>query len=160
MDYIFEKGTFNEEELEKAIIELFENQEYIHVFGGDIHRQFSDVLLYEDLKQYLITRYSDLTITEIEHIVSKLDNIPSVPLYEGNRETFNLINKGFDLVREDPTKIAVHVDFIDFDNPKNNTFKVVNQFVLNVSPLVNSDANHRRPDMIIFINGIPVGILN
>ncbi len=158
MDFIFEKGSFTEQELENAIIELFENQEYIHVFGGDIHRQFSDVLLYEDLKQYLITRYSDLTITEIEHIVSKLDNIPSVPLYEGNRETFNLINKGFDLVREDPTKIAVHVDFIDFDNPKNNTFKVVNQFVLNVSPLVNSDANHRRPDMIIFINGIPVGI--
>ena len=39
VDYIFEKGKFTEDELEHAIIELFEKQEYIYVPGESIHRQ-------------------------------------------------------------------------------------------------------------------------
>ena len=45
MEYSFERGKFNEEELENAIIELFEGQGYTHVLGDDIHRQYSDILL-------------------------------------------------------------------------------------------------------------------
>lgn len=77
--------------------------------------------------------------------------IPAAPLYNGNREAFWLINEGFDLVREDVSKVALHVDYIDFDEPSNNIFKVVNQYSVQGDHL-------RRPDLLVFINGIPVAI--
>ena len=151
MDYHFTKGNFTESELEKAIIELFKQQGYIYLHGDEIHRPFQDVLLYDDLKAFLLSRYPDLTQSELSKIISRLENIPSSPLYEGNRDTYRLISEGFDFGREDASKIGIHIRFIDFDNVGNNSFKVVNQFIV--------EGGHTRiPDMLIFINGIPVGI--
>lgn len=151
MDYHFTKGNFTESELEKAIIELFKQQGYTYLHGDEIHRPFKDVLLYDDLKAFLLSQYPDLTQSELSKIISRLDNLPSVPLYEGNRDTYRLVSEGFDFVREDPSKIGLHINFIDFDNVDNNSFKVVNQFIV-------EDGHTRIPDMLIFINGIPVGI--
>lgn len=58
MDYIFEKGKFTEDELEHAIIELFEKQEYTYVPGESIHRQYEDILLLDDLRSFLSARYA------------------------------------------------------------------------------------------------------
>ena len=151
MDYHFTKGNFTESELEKAIIELFIRQGYIYLHGDESHRQFKEVLLYDELKAFLLSRYPDLTQSELSKIISRLDNIPSSPLYEGNRDTYRLISEGFDFVREDASKIGMHIRFIDFDNVDTNSFKVVNQFIV-------EDGHTRIPDMLIFINGIPVGI--
>ena len=151
MDYHFTKGNFTESELEKAIIELFKQQGYTYLRGDEIHRPFQDVLLYDDLKAFLLSRYPDLTQSELSKIISRLENIPSSPLYEGNRDTYRLISEGFDFVREDASKIGIHIRFIDFDNVDKNSFKVVNQFIV-------EDGHTRIPDMLIFINGIPVGI--
>ena len=130
MTYHFTKGQFNESELENAIIELFKNQEYDYIHGDSIHRKYEDVLLEDDLRAYLSERYAKegLTESEIQKIINRIKLIPSSPLYAGNRETFWLINEGFDLVRDDPDKIALHIDFINFDSPKQNKFKVVNQY--------------------------------
>jgi Type I site-specific restriction-modification system, R (restriction) subunit and related helicases len=151
----FVKGQFTEEQLENAIIELFgENGEgYTHVHGDTIHRKYEDILLEDDLRVFLSARYHDhgLTENETKAIINKLKYIPADPLYLGNREAFLLVNEGFDLPRDDVSKIALHVNYIDFENPSNNTFKVVNQFSVQGGHL-------RRPDMLLFINGIPVAI--
>jgi len=153
MDLEFIKGQFNEEQLENAIIELFVQQGYTHVFGDSIHRRLEDILLEDDLRAYLEKRYRDdnLTESEIQKIINRLKLIPSEPLYDGNREAFWLINEGFDLSREDTGKVALHVGYIDFDVLENNIFKVVNQYSVQGERL-------RRPDMLLFINGIPVAI--
>ena len=151
MNYHFTKGNFTESELEKAIIELFKQQGYTYLRGDEIHRPFKDVLLYDDLKAFLLSQYPDLTQSELSKIISRLDNLPAVPLYEGNRDTYRLISEGFDFVREDPSKIGLHINFIDFDNIDNISFKVINQFIV-------EDGQMRIPDMLIFINGIPVSI--
>jgi type I restriction enzyme R subunit len=147
----FVKGQFTEAELEAAIISLFQEQDYISVHGEIIHRSFAEILLKDDLREYLSKQYVDLSATETERIISRLDNIPSVPLYQGNRETFLLINEGFDFLRDNPNKLALHINYIDFDSPKNNIFKVVNQYSVQGERL-------RRPDLLLFINGIPVAI--
>ncbi len=153
MDYYFEKGKFTEAELEQVIIELFTAQGYIYVRGENLHRQYEDILLLDDLRSYLTSRYKaeNLTDVEIQKIVNKLNLINATPLYNGNREAFWLVNEGFDLVRDDLSKVALHVDYIDFDRPKNNIFKVVNQYSIQGEHL-------RRPDLLIFINGIPLAI--
>ena len=153
MDYVFERGKFTEAELEAAIVELFQNEGYTYVCGDNIHRTYDEVLLLDDLTQYLSNKYSYANLTDVEtqKIIKKLDLIASSPLYLGNREAFWLINNGFDLVRDDLTKVAQHIDYIDYDNLENNIFKVVNQYSVQGERL-------RRPDLVIFINGIPVGI--
>ena len=128
MDYNFVRGQFTEAELEAAIIGLFQEQDYVYVTGDTIHRGFEETLLKDDMRVYLSTRYPDLTEAETETVIGRLENIPSAPLYQGNRETFLLVNEGFDLMRDDPGKLALHIDYIDWAEPESNIFKVVNQF--------------------------------
>ena len=153
MDYTFIKGQFTEAQLEEAIIALFEQQEYTYVHGESIHRKYEDILLLDDLRAFMQARYAKdgLSEVELQKIINRLQLIPASPLYSGNRETFWLINEGFDLVRDDVSKVALHIDYIDFDNPKNNIFKVVNQYSVQGERL-------RRPDLLVFINGIPIAI--
>lgn len=151
MDYFFEKGKFTEDQLEQAIIELFEKQGYDYVLGENIHRQYEDILLEDDLRTYLSNRYHDLSDVEIKKVINKISLISASPLYPGNRETFWLVNEGFDLQRDDISQVALHVEYIDYDHPDKNIFKVVNQYSVQGQRL-------RRPDLLIFINGIPVTI--
>ena len=153
MDYIFEKGKFTEAELESAIITLFEAQGYTYVHGDSIHRQFEDILLEDDLRSFLASRYAAeaLTENEIQKIINRLKLIPATPLYNGNREAFWLVNEGFDLTRDEPGKLALHISYINYQTPENNTYKVINQYSVRGERL-------RRPDVLLFINGIPVAI--
>lgn len=151
MDLNFIRGQFTEAELESAIIQLFIEQGYDYIPGETIPRRFEEILLQDDLRSFLLERYPDLTAAETEKVIGRLDNIPSAPLYQCNREAFLLVNEGFDLLRDDPTKLAVHINYIDFNVPGNNIFKVVNQYSVQGERL-------RRPDLILFINGIPVAI--
>lgn len=146
-------NKFDENQLEQAIIELFKAQGYIHVFGKTIKRMEKDILLADDLRTFIFNHYADKELTDFEfkQIFHKINQISSTPLYAGNRKAFRRINRGFDLIREDTSKIALHIDFIDFDNPEKNIFKVVNQYSVQGNELC-------RPDLLIFINGIPVVI--
>ena len=66
MDYYFEKGKFTEAELEQAIIELFTAQGYAYVHGENIHRQYEDILLLDDLHSFLTARYAAESLSEVE----------------------------------------------------------------------------------------------
>ncbi len=142
---------FTEAQLEAAIIQVFTAQGYTHVSGETVHRKFEDILLEDDLRGFLSARHPDLTQAEIARVLSRLQNIPSAPLYYGNREAFWLVTEGFDFQRDDSGKPALHIDFIDFGTPENNAFKVVSQYAVQGERL-------RRPDALVFINGIPVAI--
>ncbi len=151
MKWKFFKGKFTEAELEKAIIELCEQQGYTYVCGEDMHRKYEDILLLDDLRSYLTSCYNGLSDTEMQKIINKLNLINATPLYLGNREAFRLMNEGFDLARDDISKVALHIDYINYDEPDKNIFKVINQYSVQGEHL-------RRPDMLLFINGIPVAI--
>lgn len=144
-------AKFSEAQLEQAIVELFQDNGYDYVNGDMLHRKFDEVLLEDDMKIFLNRRYPDITNTELEKIINKIKYVPNTPLYMGNREAFYLVNEGFNLTRDDNSKGALHIEYIDFETPENNIFKVVNQFTV-------QDVRERRPDMLLFINGIPVAI--
>lgn len=154
MDYIFERGNFTESELEAAIIELYKNEEYIYQNGEYMHREYDEILLMGELRSFLANRYAKNHITEneIEICISRLENISDTPLYEGNRETYLLVTEGFDLVRDDIDETPIHISYIDFEDINNNSFKVINQYS------ITDNERTRRPDLIVFINGIPIAI--
>ena len=59
-------SSFNEHSLEMAIMELFEQQGYSYVNGETIHKELSEVLLRDDLKMYLMERYSKASCVVID----------------------------------------------------------------------------------------------
>ena len=147
--------NFNEHALEMSIMELFKDEGYIHLNGSQIHRERTEVLLQEDLKQYLYNRYAKdgITSSEVDGILLMLRNI-SCTLYEANKAFYKLLCDGFILNREDRTQKDIYIELIDFDTPENNIFKAVNQFEIEG---INNQL--RIPDGIVFVNGIPVVVL-
>lgn len=144
-------AKFSEAQLEQSIIELFQDNGYEYVNGDMLHRKFDEVLLEDDMKNFLSRRYLDITDTELEKVINKIKYVRNTPLYMGNKEAFYLVNEGFNLTRDDVSKESLHIEYIDFETPENNIFKVINQFTV-------QNVRKRRPDMLLFINGIPVVI--
>lgn len=147
--------NFNQHALEMSIMELFESEGYTYVSGDQIHRKRTEVLLTEDLKQYLYNRYAKDGITpgEVDSVILMLRNI-SGTIYEANKAVYKLLCDGFILNREDRTLKDLYIELIDFAIPENNIFKVVNQFEIEG---INNQL--RIPDGIVFVNGIPVVVL-
>lgn len=140
---------FYESELEKAVVELLVQQGYQHSQGDELNRAPNEVLLVADLRDYLTACYPDLTPSEMQKIIAQLEHIPATPRYQGSKTAFKLINEGLTLPREESQKPALHLRFIDFDCVENNRFRVVNQFKV-------QGEQERIPDILLFINGIPV----
>ncbi len=106
---------FNEHTLEMAIMELFQNEGYICTNGEEIHKEISDVLLKDDLRMYLRSRYEQQGITalEIESSIAKLSANNDALLYDNNVSTFRLITEGFSLKREDASLPDLFIEAID-----------------------------------------------
>jgi len=144
---------FNESQLEQSIIALLQKQGYEYVKGEDIIRDLDEVVLKDDLRCYLRNRYKHDGITEqeVENAVRRITQREGGGLYDENKHTLALLMNGFSLKREDPAKSNLYIYPIAFDktNQNQNIFKVVNQF-----DIVGQD--HRIPDAVIFVNGLPV----
>lgn len=147
---------FNEHSLEMAIMELFEQQSYSYVNGETIHKELSEVLLRDDLRMYLMDRYSDEGITplEVERVIAKLTADNGAPLYVQNAQVYRLMTEGFAIKREDASKPDLFVEVIDFREEfiDKNIFKVVNQLEI-------KGTQKRIPDGIVYVNGLPVVVL-
>lgn len=148
-------STFNEHSLEMSIMELFQDEGYLYLNGEQIHRERSEVLLTDDLRQYLLNRYAKdgLTATEADSILLWLKSI-SGTIYEANKAFCKLLCDGFILNREDRTQKDLYIQLVDYDHPENNVFKIVNQFEIE-----GVGGQLRIPDGIVFLNGIPVVVL-
>jgi type I restriction enzyme R subunit len=146
-------ANFIEEVLEKAIIDLFVNQGYEYSFGPEIHRKTRDILYLNDLKNYLTRKYENtLTDNEVQKVINELSFVSSNPLFEGNRDIFNKINNGFSIYRDDSNLPNLFIELIDFNDYENNTFRVINQYEI-------EDLETRIPDILVFVNGIPISIV-
>ncbi|WP_462107919.1 type I restriction endonuclease subunit R [Campylobacter concisus] len=98
------------------------------------------------------------------NVLKAVDELAEVSLNEGlmvaNERITNLLLLGTSLEEnlEDGTKRSFSFKFIDFENLQNNDFYVTEEF--EVSRVSQSDAQkHRRPDLVLFINGIPIVVI-
>ncbi|WP_301402348.1 type I restriction endonuclease subunit R [Staphylococcus haemolyticus] len=142
---------FDEKTLEEAIIEMFLDNNYEYLKGSEVNRETDEILLIDDITNFLKYSYPHLNDIERERVINKIKVVTSSSLYQSNKNLFSILNEGFNLKREDASKTSIHINYIDFENPKNNIFKIVNQYTI-------TDNQDRRPDVIIFINGIPISI--
>ena len=165
---------FTEAKLEEAFVELLGNEGYPHFVGSSLVRNSEDeVLIEEDLKTYLLTRYKNANLTNIEaeSIILQLKTLSSSDLYESNKKIMHWLADGFILKREVRSQKDLHITLIDYAGldrqiqsenldiiaaettvqypPDTNVYKFVNQ--LEIVGTV-----RRIPDGILYINGLPV----
>ena len=146
---------FNEASLEQVVIERLEENGFTYVYGEEIEREATDVLIREDLISYLKKQYPELTETERARFIKTLDNYSAgeSALYDSNRDIMRLISNGVMFRRDNPQDKDVFIRLIDYDAPDKNIFKAVNQFT------IKGATETRRPDVIVFINGLPVVVM-
>lgn len=167
-------GKFTEAKLEQAFIELLGNEGYPHFVGSSLVRtDESELLIEEDLKTYLLTRYqnANLTETEAQSIILQLKTLSSADLYESNKKIMQWLADGFILKWEDRNQKDIHISLIHYAGldrqrqsenldiiaaepefqypPDTNIYKFVNQLEL-------VGTERRIPDGILYVNGLPV----
>jgi type I restriction enzyme, R subunit len=88
---------FTEDTLEKAVLKLFEAERITHCQGDTIHKEMADVLLRDDLKQFLLNQYAsdNITLNEIISIIRQLELYPNTALYDSNKAIMKLVADGF-----------------------------------------------------------------
>ncbi len=165
---------FTEAQLEAAIIALLEEQGYPHHSGETLDRPASDVLLRDDLRAFLASRYAadEITANEIESVLRQLDAQPAADLYEANKSIQKFVADGFLLKREDRSRKDLYVQLIDYGGlpleqvavPGESALAVADAMgrydTLNRYRLVNQleieGTEKRIPDAILYINGLPL----
>lgn len=145
---------FTEEKLEQAFTELLGNENYPHQSGKVMVRAVDEVLIEEDLITFLLKQYKaeGITLTEAKSIILQLKTLPSSDLYESNKAIMKKLSDGFELTREDRNQKDFWVYLIDYSNSNNNIYKFVNQLEI-------TGSEKRIPDGIIYINGLPIVVL-
>ena len=145
---------FSEDTYEQVLIALFQDLGYDYVYGPEMERDYRDPLLEERLLDALQRINPTVPITALEDVVRKLRHIDGSSLYEENFKFTQMMQYGVEVSYTDQkhqVKTAV-VDLIDFAHPDMNDFLVVNQFTL-------QDKDTKRPDIVVFVNGIPLVVI-
>lgn len=141
----------SEAELEHAFIESVSGLGYKISNGSDLHRTRRDPVIVEDLFAYLEATYKvdGITDSEMQSVAAMLQRESGLDLYSVNRELHNLLVEGFYLRREDESLPPLFIRVIDVRRAEDHIFRAVNQLEFQGSEL-------RIPDVLIFINGIPL----
>lgn len=144
-------ATFIEANYENSIIELFQNDlGYEHAYGPDIERDFYSPLYEEVLVDSLYRLNKGLPDAAIQDALFKLKNFEIGELVQKNSTFMDYLQNGipvsFFVNGEERSSI---VYLVDYKNVDNNSFIVANQWTF----IENSE---KRPDIILFLNGLPV----
>lgn len=150
------KTRYHESDYEEAFIALLCQHGWTYTYGENLHRRYDECLIEDDLRAFLLRRYAAerLTDDETNAIIANLRNTGKETDYRTLRAVVSLYRDGFEFKRFATGK-TLWVDYMDFDKVENNTFRVVNQFTVNY----NAGRDNRRPDVLLFVNGIPVCIV-
>ena len=166
---------FTEHSLETAFTELLQQQGFSHHLGTTITRKPDEVLIEEDLLNFLLTQYheEELTITEAKTIILQLKALPATDLYESNKTFMKMVSEGFILKREDRNNKDIYIQLIDYkglDKQKQSDKDSLLNFVAEEDKEYGKDNNiykfvtqleivgteKRIPDGIVYINGLPL----
>lgn len=149
-------GRFVESDFENALISFLENEGWQYLYGDSIPRpNRKEVLYMDDLLQFLEKKNPELEDSDIRQIADNIRLVGSDSDFATLHKVYGWMVDGVQFVAKDGT--ARMVPLIDFDNPDENNFRVVNQFT--VDYINNGKIENRRPDVLLFINGLPVCVI-
>lgn len=139
---------------QNRIVQLFREQLQYNYLGHWEDREGNSNIEEAELRKYLLgtKKYSDALITKAIFALKKEAAINSGDnLYTANKEVYSMLRYGTSK-KVDAIKRPEHVDFIDWINPHNNRFAIAQEVTI-------KGAKDRRPDIVLYINGIAIGVL-
>ena len=146
--------NFTEDSFELALIELFKELGYNYTYGPEIDRDLQEPLLLDCVYDSLCRINPTLPSTAIEEAIKSIKRLEGANLVETNYRFTLLMQNGVEATfinskRESKTDI---VKLIDYDNPGNNDFTVVNQYTMH-------EYDVKRADIVVFVNGLPLVVV-
>ena len=145
---------FTEADYEKSVIELFQHLGYSYIYAPELERDYSCPLLESTLQDCLVKINKNLPYAAIMEAIGKLRDFDAGSLLQRNEIFMNYLQNGIPVkyVEEGEERTNI-VYLIDYDNVDHNDFYVLNQFTYI------ENGNNRRPDVIVFINGLPLVVI-
>jgi len=153
----------SEKELEEAALEWFRELGYETAYGPDIspggdkpeRDSYSQVILPKRLKGALLRINPKLPDEAIDEAIHRILNIASPDLAKSNRDFHLMLREGVrvEITKENGETVGEIVNLFDFEDLNNNDWLAVNQFTV-------IEGEYKRiPDIVIFVNGIPVAVI-
>ena len=143
-----------EESYEKAIIELFQSMGYDYVYGPNVETRDFYSPLYEEILIDSLNKINPKAPQQaIQDAIFKLKNIDVVDLVQQNETFMDYLQNGIEASYSEKGETkTTFVYLVDYNNIKNNSFIIANQWTF-------IEHSEKRPDILIFLNGIPVVLM-
>lgn len=149
-------GKYCESEFEYAFLSFLEQEGWHYLHGNNIHRDSKTTVLYaDDMEQFLSRANKDLTADEIRQIMDTVRLVGAESEFATLHKVYGWMVHGVQFTPQDG--LVRMIELIDFENPENNIFRAVNQFT--VEYINNGQKETRRPDILLFVNGMPLCII-
>ena len=151
-----------EADIEQMTIELLEAKGWKHLYGPDIapdgatpmRASLEEVVLRGKMEAAVRRLNPSLPQAVIEEAVKQVLRIGSTDLLADNEAFHELLTLGVTVsVYEEGEERGKQVRLVDFDDPWNNEFTVVNQYT------VIENGHNLRPDVVLFVNGLPLVVM-
>lgn len=144
-------GLYTEADYENSVIGLFRNDlGYEYAYGPNIERDFYSPLYEEVLIDSLYRLNRGLPDDAIQEAVFKLKNFENGELVQKNAVFMDYLQNGipvrYFVKGEERSSIAY---LLDYKDPDNNSYIIANQWTF-------IENSNKRPDIILFVNGLPV----
>lgn len=149
-------GHYCESEYEYAFVGFLEAEGWDYISGNNIKRvNKRDVLIADDFKKFIADNNPELTDNEVNQIFDSVRLVGAESDFATLHKVYGWMVDGIQFTPQDG--LAKMISLIDFENPDNNIFRVVNQFTVEYTN--NGQKETRRPDILLFVNGIPVCVI-
>lgn len=149
-------GRYCEWEYENAFLSLLEEAGWQYMAGNNITRESPREVLYiDDLTQFLSKTNPDLAADEIHQIIDLVRLVGAESDFATLHKVYNWMVYGIQFTTHN--HLSKIINLIDFENPDKNIFRAVNQF--SVEYTNNGLKETRRPDILLFINGMPLCVI-
>lgn len=144
----------NEKTLEKITMEILKELEYKCINGYEMERtDYSKVILEEDLRNAIYKINNNVTDEQVTEVVRQIKNLEHNNTILNNKQFTKYLLEGCQVpINENGETRYKTIKIVDFNNISNNTFKAINQYTI-------IEHSEKRPDIIIFINGLPLVIV-
>ncbi len=154
---------FNEATIEDAALDYFREAGYATAWGphlapgepGQERESFQDVILEGRLRASISRINIGLDDTLIDEAIKKLRRAESQNAIDENYRIHKIITEGVSIEHRaaDGEVRTSRIWLVDYEQPTRNDWLAVNQFT------IVQDGKNRRPDVVVFLNGLPVGLL-
>lgn len=147
-------NILSEDEIEQMALQTLLEQGYEAINGTTIHRAYNEVVLTNRLQNAIESINPDAPADIKEEALRHVLRVQQASLLANNEAFHKLLTEGVDVKGRDGEQIKTFkVWLVDFQNPDKNDFVAVNQYT------IVENHNNKRPDVIVFVNGLPLVVI-